>query len=182
MKRAVAQKGFTIVELLIVIVVIGILAAITIVAYNGIQQRARDSQRKTDIVALTKALELYYIDKGEYPPTSWACANGNNGWVSTADKDGCWKNFMTALAPYTQNATIFDPIGTQGVTGSALIYSPNYVITTYYCARQTYWLMYNTEQTIPNAVTDGSAGGCAALPSGSYPQSTTHQVIMKSKI
>ena len=35
------QKGFTIVELLIVIVIIGILAAITIVAYNGIQQRAQ---------------------------------------------------------------------------------------------------------------------------------------------
>ncbi|MDB5165339.1 MAG: Fimbrial protein, partial [Candidatus Saccharibacteria bacterium] len=37
------QRGFTIVELLIVIVVIGILAAITIVAYNGIQNRARVS-------------------------------------------------------------------------------------------------------------------------------------------
>ena len=40
------QTGFTIVELLIVIVVIGILAAITIVAFNGVQQRARDAQRR----------------------------------------------------------------------------------------------------------------------------------------
>lgn len=39
------NSGFTIVELLIVIVVIGILAAITIVAYNGVQQRARDMTR-----------------------------------------------------------------------------------------------------------------------------------------
>ena len=39
------RTGFTIVELLIVIVIIAILAAITIVAYNGLQQRARDSQR-----------------------------------------------------------------------------------------------------------------------------------------
>ena len=46
------QRGFTIVELLIVIVVIGVLAAITIVAYNGIQSRARDSARVSDINAI----------------------------------------------------------------------------------------------------------------------------------
>ena len=44
-----AHRGFTIVELLIVIVVIGILAAITIVAYNGIQQRARTATVQVDM-------------------------------------------------------------------------------------------------------------------------------------
>jgi prepilin-type N-terminal cleavage/methylation domain-containing protein len=43
-----ASKGFTIVELLIVIVVIGILAALVVTTYNGIQQKARDTERKTD--------------------------------------------------------------------------------------------------------------------------------------
>ena len=57
-------SGFTIVELLIVIVVIGILAAITIVAYNGVQNRARatalaDGLRKTE-----KAFRLKAIDDG----------------------------------------------------------------------------------------------------------------------
>lgn len=52
-------KGFTIVELLIVIVVIAILAAITIVAYNGIQQRARDTRRASDIAQIKKALLAY---------------------------------------------------------------------------------------------------------------------------
>ena len=61
------QYGFTIVELLIVIVVIGILAAITIVAYNGIQQRGRDSQRLSDVKTIAKALELYYADEGRFP-------------------------------------------------------------------------------------------------------------------
>jgi len=61
------QRGFTIVELLIVIVVIGILAAITIVAYNGIQSRARDSVRALDIKQVQKAVELYYVDNGIYP-------------------------------------------------------------------------------------------------------------------
>lgn len=53
------KKGFTIVELLIVIVVIAILAAITIVAYNGIQQRARDARRASDISQIKKALLAY---------------------------------------------------------------------------------------------------------------------------
>lgn len=65
MKRS--QSGFTIVELLIVIVVIGILAAITIVAYNGIQERARYSTMQQDINSLNKAIQLYYADNGTYP-------------------------------------------------------------------------------------------------------------------
>ena len=52
------RRGFTIVELLIVIVVIGILAAITIVAYNGVQTRARDAKRASDLSAVAKPLKL----------------------------------------------------------------------------------------------------------------------------
>ena len=61
------QRGFTIVELLIVIVVIGILAAIVIVAYSGVQNRAKDTMRTSDIVSVQKALELYRVDNGTYP-------------------------------------------------------------------------------------------------------------------
>ena len=67
MNKTSSVRGFTIVELLIVIVVIGILAAITIVAYNGVQQRARDSVRTSDIQAVQKALALYHADNGAYP-------------------------------------------------------------------------------------------------------------------
>ncbi len=61
------RRGFTIVELLIVIVVIGILAAITVVAYNGVQQKARDTERVSDVKQLQKSLELFYAERDYYP-------------------------------------------------------------------------------------------------------------------
>lgn len=63
------SKGFTIVELLIVIVIIGILAALVVVAYNGIQARANSTKRMSDIRQFQKVLELYYTDNSTYPPT-----------------------------------------------------------------------------------------------------------------
>ncbi len=59
-----ARAGFTIVELLIVIVVIGILAAITIAAYNGIQNRAYDTAVKADLKAAATKLEVAKADSG----------------------------------------------------------------------------------------------------------------------
>lgn len=61
------KKGFTIVELLVAIVVIGILATITVVSYNGIQQRARDSQRVSDVTRLKVAIEKYRAENSQYP-------------------------------------------------------------------------------------------------------------------
>ncbi len=60
-------RGFTIVELLIVVVVIAILAAITIVAFNGIQQRAVSSALQSDLSSAVKKLKLYQIDNNYYP-------------------------------------------------------------------------------------------------------------------
>jgi prepilin-type N-terminal cleavage/methylation domain-containing protein len=73
------QTGFTIVELLIVIVVIAILATISIVAYNGVQQRARDNIRRADINAIAKSLELLYTDKGMYRTTPEPCSDTSVG-------------------------------------------------------------------------------------------------------
>jgi general secretion pathway protein G len=86
-------SGFTIVELLIVIVVIAILATISIVAYNGIQARARDNIRYADAKTIMKALELYKVDHGSYPPTS-ATSSGagctGNGYSFSWATDGTW--------------------------------------------------------------------------------------------
>ncbi len=82
------RRGFTIVELLIVIVVIGILAAITIVAYNGIQQRAKNNAITSTVVGYVKALSLYAADTGTYPggaTSTIACFDGATTCWSGAD-------------------------------------------------------------------------------------------------
>lgn len=61
------QSGFTIVELLIVIVVIGILAALVITTFSGIQQKGRNTERTTDVQAIASQLEAYYATGGSYP-------------------------------------------------------------------------------------------------------------------
>jgi prepilin-type N-terminal cleavage/methylation domain-containing protein len=75
------QAGFTIVELLIVIVVIGILAAITIVAFNGVQAKARDAQRKQNLNDLAQVISIYQMDNGNYITTGGGAGNGQ-GWVN----------------------------------------------------------------------------------------------------
>lgn len=69
MLKKTFQKGFTVVELLIVIVVIGILAALVLNTFAGIQQKARDTERKTDINAIATQLEAWYNTEGQssYP-------------------------------------------------------------------------------------------------------------------
>ncbi len=65
--RAKSQKGFTIVELLIVIVVIAILAAISIVAYTGVQENARNTQRAANAKAVIDAANAYNAENGSFP-------------------------------------------------------------------------------------------------------------------
>src|SRR5690606_23239494 len=97
----VSRSGFTIVELLIVIVVIAILAAISVVAYTGIQTRAENSKTITGVSEYLKILESYKVINGSYPitPTNGAClGSGYSNGICVTDTDG-----STALR--AENAT-----------------------------------------------------------------------------
>jgi prepilin-type N-terminal cleavage/methylation domain-containing protein len=59
--------GFTLVELIVVISVIGILAAVTVVGFNRYQADSRDARRAASAATITEALEKYYDKNGEYP-------------------------------------------------------------------------------------------------------------------
>lgn len=102
MKRAALQFGFTIVELLVTIVVVGILAAIVTVTYNGTQAQSRDKQRVADMEIIVNALEKYKSQHGEYPeeqsmPSSldgsgWELSNRPAGFLSELKNSGILKD------------------------------------------------------------------------------------------
>ena len=71
--REVVQKGFTIVEVITVIVVIGILAAVTLVTYNGISQRAIAATMQNDLNDAAGQLKLYQAENFHYPNSVTDC-------------------------------------------------------------------------------------------------------------
>lgn len=103
------QKGFTIVELLIVIVVIAILAAISVVAYNGVQTRAKNAKRDNDLTQLEKAIQLARTNTSKqtvaitgFGMTSYNCtvAGGNTNNTEPrllAQNHSCWTSWRTML-------------------------------------------------------------------------------------
>ena len=65
--KNIKNQGFTLVELLIVIVIIAILTVVSLVAYNGLQNQAKTSAAKSTVDAVAKKAELYNTEEGKYP-------------------------------------------------------------------------------------------------------------------
>lgn len=88
------SRGFTIVELATVIVVLGILVSITALSYREVQRNARDEKRKVDAIVLQGAIEDYYADNGDYPRLA---SSGNPNCSATPGNwQECWRNEIWA--------------------------------------------------------------------------------------
>jgi general secretion pathway protein G len=156
-----SKSGFTVVELAIVIIIIGILATITIVAYRNVQARARDDKRRTDIANIAKALEVYYDDNGQYPDPNNTTSSINLNWYSS--NDSSWDGFVSDLINVAKPQK--DPIN----NGHPLTAAKNYgyaYFTGGYCGAanaQWYLLVYKYEVADKEMNTEGN---CSTNPLG----------------
>ncbi len=170
MKPWAKQTGFTIVELLIVIVVIAILAAITIVAYNGIQARSRNAQTLAAVNVYKKGFGLYAAANQTYPssggatvclgqPAGGTCRGGS--WSENATMDAGLKTVMSSLPAPSMTAET-DSLSLMRVALGFVPKSQN--VTMDGVARD--WIIYSLE---------ASANKCPAdsIYSGTWPTLTS---------
>jgi prepilin-type N-terminal cleavage/methylation domain-containing protein len=121
------ENGFTIIELLIVMAVIALLSLIVLNSFQNVQSRSRDTERKTDIVAISTQLELYYQDNGGYPVISGGI--GLDTWIKSnmkgADPQAFWApkqttNSMSATGTPSINQYGYLVLDSDGVTTCAV--------------------------------------------------------------
>jgi len=138
-------RGFTIVELLVVIVVIGILAAITIVSYTGISSRATSASLQSDLSNAKKQLALYQVEHSAYPASPLTITG--NTYCPSDDTKYCFKASSGNTLTYT-------PASGSSPQAFSLVSKNN---TTYYNL---------TNNTQPTAVTPMAAASVSAT--GAY--------------
>jgi prepilin-type N-terminal cleavage/methylation domain-containing protein len=162
------KSGFTIVELLVVIVVIGILAAITIVSYAGISQRATVASLQSDLTNAAQQLKLYYTDHGSYPTS----LNGSNcplGSDPSPDTRYCLKSSSNNTLTYSSNNGINFALTNTNSNGIA--YGINDTSSVVALAQPT--SCPTGFIPVPGSATYGQAGFCVMKYAASHSDATS---------
>ena len=77
MGKSIKNQAFTIIELLVVVVIIGVLVAAVTLALSGTQRKSRDARRVDDFAELEKAVKMYHTDNYKYPGGTVCIGSGN---------------------------------------------------------------------------------------------------------
>lgn len=123
------QKGFTIIELLVVIVIIGILVALALPNLFAAQARGRDSERKNDLKNLQQKLETYFNDNGSYPTGDMAAVRSEITDITDDDATGprndAYDYESTDGSEYTLTADLENDNDPDATDGNYVINSVN---------------------------------------------------------
>lgn len=158
--------GFTIVELLIVIVVIAILAAISVVSYNGIQQRSTNNAIIDSTSKTSRLIQSYIAANGSLPATTGSCITTDSGCATSS-------TYTTNSGFHTNMATIGAmprSVPTSGATHYGIIYYYNAARMVDGTARPIvllYWLQGTAQKCVlPGVVADPNASSTTTSTTG----------------
>ncbi len=152
------KKGFTLIELMIVIAILGILISVGLTNFKSVQIKSRDARRKNNLRQIATALEYYYNDYGTYPPDAgnqiYGC--GTTGLLVCAWGDP----FQTVQANGTTPKTIYMP-KLPGDPSSGRTYYYDRINSTSF---RLYAMLENSEdrdpENTPSATVSCGAGNC----------------------
>jgi type II secretion system protein G len=119
--------GFTLVEILVVLAIIGILIGITTVSFTDARRSARDDERQTSLKELALAIERYRLQYGQYPAKGCGVTAT---WVGPGEHDSSWGNdthceeWIVGLVPDFISELPRDP-SFEDVTSKGYLYSTN---------------------------------------------------------
>jgi type II secretion system protein G len=92
------KKGFTLIEIMVVIAILGILITMISGSFLASQKKSRDLKRKSDVIQVGKALELYFNDRGRYPAANMGVMTGCGDPATLIDCPwgSIWSNTTTS--------------------------------------------------------------------------------------
>lgn len=113
-------KGFTVVELMVTISIIGILSTVTYASFSHAQKKSRIARRVSDLKQVQVALEYYYAVNKSYPNTNWEWKSPCSGWGSYTPN-----NMIPELVPNYIASIPSDPQTNASANTSCYIYASN---------------------------------------------------------